>query len=68
MKLFGLDFPERKRPVCETCAEPMTLTGRMPDFKRQARDTKRKCSNVMPAGAKSPLQSRSTSDVEASAE
>ncbi len=34
MKLFGLDFPERKRPVCETCAEPMTLTGRMPDSKR----------------------------------
>jgi hypothetical protein len=33
MKLFGLEFPERKRPVCETCAEPMVLTARMPDPK-----------------------------------
>ena len=31
MKIFGLDFPEPKRPICETCAEPMTLTGRLPD-------------------------------------
>jgi hypothetical protein len=34
MKLFGLDFPEPKRPICETCAEPMILTGRMPDPRR----------------------------------
>ena len=34
MKLFGLDFPEPKRPICETCAEPMMLTGRLPDTKR----------------------------------
>jgi hypothetical protein len=36
MKLFGLDFPEPKRPICETCAEPMILTGRMPDPRRGA--------------------------------
>jgi hypothetical protein len=36
MKVFGVDFPEPKRPVCELCAEPMTLTGRMPDTKRGA--------------------------------
>jgi len=34
MKLFGLDFPEPKRPICETCAEPMILTGRVPDTRR----------------------------------
>jgi hypothetical protein len=34
MKVFGIDFPELERPICETCAEPMILTGRLPDTKR----------------------------------
>ena len=35
MKIFGLDFPERQGPTCETCGETMTLTERLPDSKRR---------------------------------
>jgi hypothetical protein len=34
MKILGVDFPERQRPTCETCGEPMTLTDRLPNPKR----------------------------------
>ncbi len=34
MKILGVEFPERRRPACDTCGEPMTLTDRLPNPKR----------------------------------